>query len=125
MVTYYPDILPFNIVVCRSNELDSLTDFVDENGNKIMYDESALGEVVRTIQIDKEHNTRTCYSMLIFKERPTSKTIAHEAFHSACDLLENIGIHYEKYGDNEIYAYTIGYIVNCINDALNKDKIWE
>lgn len=125
MITYHPDILPFNIAVIRLSELKDLKEFTDVEGNEISLREGVLGAVIKGIRNDTEHGTKVPYSIIVFNEVPTVGTIAHEAFHSACDLLENIGIEYRTYGDNEVYAYVIGYIVGCINDALNKDKVWE
>lgn len=125
MVTYHPDILPFNIAVVRESELKDLKEFTDSDGNSISIDKNALGAVIRAIRNDSENGTKACYSMIVFKGVPNVSTIAHEAFHSACDLLENIGIDFIHYGNNEVYAYTIGYITGCINDALHKDSIWE
>lgn len=126
MVTYHPDILPFNIVVVHFSELEKMTDWVDETGAPLKPDENALvqGFVVKAYRKDKELGN-ICYSVIAFPSKPNSQTIAHEAFHSACDLLQGVGILYDRFGANETYAYTISYIVGCINDALNKDKVWE
>lgn len=125
MKTYHPDILPFNIAVVKNSELKNLKEFTDCEGNKISIGENVLGAVVKAIHNDSENGRKACYSMIVFRDTPNVNTIAHEAFHSACDLLESVGIDYTHYGSNEVYAYMIGYIVDCINDALNKDKVWE
>lgn len=127
MVTYHPDILPFNIAVVRVSEFEKMTDWTDNAGQSLkVYDEPSLmqGAVIKGYRKDKELGS-ICYSIIAFPSRPNAETIAHEAFHSACDLLEHVGICYSGSDANEVYAYTIGYIVGCINDALNKDKVWE
>lgn len=127
MVTYHPDILPFNIAVVHTNEFEKMTDWVDDTGQPLRVDDGPslmTGVVINGYRKD-ERLGDIHYSIIAFPKKPTAETIAHEAFHSACDLLQNAGICYSRFDTNEIYAYTIGYIVNCINDALNRDKVWE
>lgn len=124
MITFHPDIFPFNIAVVRASELEGLGEFTFSDGSKIKYAENALGMAVKAIRTDKDNKTSCPYSMIIFKDRPSMPTIAHEAAHSAFDLLENIGISH-KGSTDEVYAYTIGYITGCITTAINKDSVWE
>lgn len=124
MITYHPDIFPFNIAIVEANEVKDLYEFTDSEGEKIQVNNGISGMVVKAMRRDKETGTSTAYSMIVFRGIPTVNTIAHEAFHSACDLLENIGIDYIP-TNCEIFAYTIGYIAGCINDALHKDSVWE
>lgn len=127
MVTYHPDILPFNIAVVRVSEFEKMTDWTDDTGQPLKADDGPSimqGVVIKGYRKDKELGN-ICYSIIAFPSKPDAVTIAHEAFHSACDLLEHVGIHYSRFDANEVHAYTIGYIVGCINDALNKDKVWE
>lgn len=125
MVTYHPDILPFNIAIARISELP-IEGFTDAEGGIIEKNKGAtwLGCAIKAIRHDREYGNIP-YSLLLFPAKPKEETIAHEAFHAACDLLENINIHYRAYDANEIYAYVIGYITGCIHDAIKKDKVWE
>ena len=123
----HPEILPFNIAVVHTSEFEKMTDWVDATGQPLHVDDGPslmAGVVIKGYRKDKKFGD-IGYLIIAFPNKPTAETIAHEAFHAACDLLQNVGIHYARFDANEIYAYTIGYIVNCINDALNKDKVWE
>lgn len=119
MQIFQPDILPFNIAIIKASELESKkSEFTDEDGNDVDLPKGSLGCVFRG------YHNKHCYSIIVFSSRPTSDIIAHEAFHSACDLLENIGIQYDRFGNNEIFAYTLQYIVRCINQTIEKES-WE
>lgn len=126
MVTYHPDILPFNIAVAHVDEFDKLTDWTDDTGHPLTKDAPALmkGVEIKAYRHDKKYG-KICYALIAFPKKPTQETIAHEAFHAACDLLQHVGIHYARFDNNEIYAYTMEYIVGCVNDALQKDKVWK
>lgn len=119
MEIYQPDIFPFNIAVMHAKELDSDKNvFTMEDGGKLKMSERAAGTVFRG------YRGKIPYSIIVFSSVPSHELIAHEAFHSACDLLENIGVDYDRFGNNETFAYTLQYIVRCINLTIEKEA-WE
>lgn len=119
MQIFQPDIFPFNIAVMHAKELDSDKNvFTMENGEKCKLVEGALGVVFRG------YKDKVPYSIIVFSGVPTHDIIAHEAFHAACDLLENIGVQYDRFGSNETFAYVLQYIVRCINSTIEKET-WE
>lgn len=125
MRTYHPDILPINIAIIREEEIGSnpdLKSFTDTEGNPLRASKGALGWVLKALRHTESYTVN--YSVICFCERPTVNTITHEAFHAACDWLGQLGIDFDNNCANEIYAYVIGYISGCINDAISKDKIW-
>lgn len=63
-----------------------------------------------------------CEIIVINKLKNTSddiNTFAHESFHAAVDILEACHI---KLSDdtNEVFAYLIGYLTECVNKTANK-----
>lgn len=57
MVTYHPDILPFNIAVVRVSEFEKMTDWTDDTGQplKADYGPSLMqGVVIKGYRKDKE-----------------------------------------------------------------------
>lgn len=119
MKIYQADIFPFNIAVMNAKELDSDKNvFTMKDGEKCKMSEGALGTVFRA------YKGKIPYSVIAFNGVPTHDVIAHEAFHSACDLLEHIGVRYDEFCNNETFAYTLQYIVRCINLTIEKES-WE
>lgn len=57
-------------------------------------------------------------TMIFFKHRPALGTIAHEAYHAICQMLEWAGAKQ----DEETVAYHLGYTVNCICSFLKKGR---
>ena len=53
---------------------------------------------------------------VLFNKKPTPKLMAHEAFHTAIMMLD-VGCHI-PFTDSteEVYAYLIGWIVECMED---------
>lgn len=125
MVSYHTDIFPFNIMVASVKELPQLKEdgFQDLDGEELSFPDYASGVTIKAVR--KSDKGTASYSVLLFKNKPSVDTMAHEAFHAACDLLENAGVMYHRFESNETFAYLVGYITGCINDAVNKDKIWE
>ena len=73
---------------------------------------------------DKESN-EDCEVIVINRlkgDNSDVNTFAHEAFHAAADILEACHI---KFTDdtNEVYAYLIGYLTECITQTANKEWI--
>lgn len=119
MEIYQPDIFPFNIAVMHAKELDSDKNvFTMEDGEKCKMPQGALGTVFRG------YRGKIPYSIIVFSSVPSHEIIAHEAFHATCDLLEHIGVDYDRFGNNETFAYTLQYIVRCINLTIEKET-WE
>lgn len=122
MKTFKPDIFPFNIAVASFKELNEIKKmFVDYLGNEIDISDGAAGVVVKAVTREQP---KEAYSLIVFNGKPSISILAHEAFHSACDLLDRVGIEHVD-GSSETYAYVIGYISECINTAIITDKIWE
>lgn len=67
--------------------------------------------------------TNDFYAMavgIIFNKKPTFKVIVHEAFHAAMMMLDyglNIPLGDET---EEVYAYLIGWVGECIEDFLKE-----
>lgn len=127
MKVYQPDIFPFNIMIASMKEAESFDDFTTFNGAPIkeFMDTSALGMVIKAYRYNSDHTSKTAYSLILFSEKPSVKTITHEAFHATQDLLEMLDIVYEVKGTNEVYAYVMGYISDCIEHAINNYISWE
>lgn len=58
---------------------------------------------------------------IVFREKPTIQTIAHEAFHAAHNTMMFIGEDFVLDGTNEAWAYLIGWIASQIEDFVNKN----
>ena len=116
MKTYDPVIYPTNLVIASS---------VDEL-NKA-YKNDVGGNLTKT-----ENSAATTYKMfgrkdgfaatgIVLHHKPTIKTIAHESFHAAQDMLTYIQQDFVYDGTNESWAYLIGWIALCIEDFINKE----
>lgn len=55
--------------------------------------------------------------IVINRKNSNIGTIAHEANHSAENLLENIGV-YHNSNTSEVYSYVIGFITQKIYETL-------
>lgn len=55
---------------------------------------------------------------IIFNRKPNIKLITHEAFHATKMMLERISIPLNN-DTEEIYAYLMGYISECIECYIN------
>ena len=118
MEIFQPDIFPFSIAIGQINDAK---EFVDEDHKEIVVNESALGVTIRAYRIDKENNKEYPYALIVFPSKPSVATIAHEAYHAATALLENIHV-YASAASEEVFAYLIGYISDCIDKTVQ--KIW-
>lgn len=104
-------IQPYNFtcfVIITDNILESR-----KKRNKIL-SESELLEEPKGLHCD----AGTLNSYVFIKYNSLSDTISHEAYHVVCKLMRDIGAKHEE----EIIAYTIGYIVRKIVLILNKEN---
>lgn len=64
-----------------------------------------------------------CYPMavgIIFSKKPTFKVIVHEAFHAVLMMLD-VGLNIPLADlTEEVYAYLIGWVGECMDDYLNE-----
>lgn len=117
MKTFETDIFPFRFCIAEYEEVKEVKEtFVDWDGDEIMFPEGASGFVSRAKFKD---SGKICSLIVINKREANIGTAAHEAFHSATDVLENVGI-FHNGGVSEVYAYVIGFIAQKIYET-----IWE
>ena len=59
---------------------------------------------------------------IIWVENPDDiSSMVHESFHVVCKVLDERGIHLNS-STEEIYAYTLGYVINQIKRLKNEQK---
>ena len=117
MKVFETDIFPFRFCIAEYKEYKGVKEtFVDWDGDEIMFSEGAMGFVARAKFKD---SGKICSLIVINKREANMGTVAHEAFHSAENVLENIGIFHNS-GSSEVYAYVIGFIAQKIYET-----IWE
>lgn len=117
MKTFETDIFPFRFCVADFKDVKEITStFINVDGDEICFPEGASGVVVRAKYRD---SGKMCSLIAINKEFANIGTAAHEANHSAEDLLENIGV-YHCSQTSEVYSYVIGFITQKIYET-----IWE
>lgn len=70
MVTYHPDILPFNIAVVRISEFEKMADWTDDTGQPLKADGPELmqGIVIKGYRKDRELGN-ICYSIIAFPSK--------------------------------------------------------
>lgn len=117
MKTFKTDIFPFAICIAEVKEMEKVKEsFTDESGEEISFPKGARGVVCRALSKD----FKIAHSLIVVnKEYATFGTAAHGANHSACDLLENIGVP-RCFQTEEVYSYVIGFIAQKIYET-----IWE
>lgn len=115
MKVFETDIFPFVFCVAELNERKEITDtFLDADGYEITYPDCISGLVVRA----KYKDTGSICSLIVINRKNSNiGTIAHEANHSAENLLENIGV-YHNSNTSEVYSYAIGFITQKIYETL-------
>lgn len=117
MKVFEPDIFPFRFCVAEMKEAKRLKEvFVDADGDEILFPDGINGLVVRAKYKD---SGKMCSLIVVDKGIANVGTVAHEANHSAENLLENIGI-YHCSQTSEVYSYVIGFIAQKIYET-----IWE
>ena len=117
MKTFETDIFPFRFCVAELKEYKEIKEtFVDLDGDEIMFSTDMAGLVVRAKYKD---SGKMCSLIVVNKEVANVGTVAHEAHHSAENLLENIGIFHNS-STSEVYSYVIGFIAQKIYET-----IWE
>lgn len=117
MKTFETDIFPFRFCVAEMKEAKRLKEvFTDADGDEIFFSDSISGLVVRAKYKD---SGKMCSLIVVNKDIANVGTVAHEANHSAENLLENIGI-YHCSQTSEVYSYVIGFIAQKIYET-----IWE
>lgn len=66
--------------------------------------------------------TGTYYAVgIVFREKPTVQTIAHEAFHAAHNIMMRIGEDFVYESVNEAWAYLIGWVAMCIDEFVGRE----
>lgn len=117
MKVFKTDIFPFRFCIAELKEhKDIKATFVDLDGDEIMFSKDMAGLVV---QAKYKDSGKMCSLIVVNKDVANVGTVAHEANHSAENLLENIGI-YHCSQTSEVYSYVIGFIAQKIYEA-----IWE
>jgi hypothetical protein len=59
------------------------------------------------------------YTILLFKDKPSAGTIAHECFHAITFLFKRLGITLTE-GSDEAWAYLLEYLVDQINIKIKQ-----
>lgn len=117
MKFYDTQIYPLGIVVSKTEaEINKHYDGIE--GEPIKSDEK--GAIATTYRLKRK--TGNYYAVgIVFREKPTIQTIAHEAFHAAHALMEFIDNDFIYGGSNESWAYLIGWIAMKVEDFVEQE----
>ena len=125
-------------IIDKYNTVYGFNLFVILNPNKSVVDKRFEFRSDKTSILDEEWASYTAYTVRGAYDKETGEdcevivinslvgdcadvnTFAHEAFHAAADILEACHI---KFTDdtNEVYAYLIGYLTECVAQTANKE----
>lgn len=117
--TYQPNILPFNIAISDEDEI-FCKHFVDGEGKPL----EKLSERRSRTGCEFGAFKDGYYYVCIYLVELTKQSVwTHEAFHAAQDCLDYFGFKYNAFEDNELFAYTIEYVFECIQDFVEQLEI--
>jgi len=123
MTMKYYDNSIYPIALVLSNDAESVNKYyrnADPNDNEeINADRKVLA---RTMFLSRRTED-DCYPMavgIIFSKKPTFKVVVHEAFHAVLMMLD-VGLNIPLADlTEEVYAYLIGWVGECIDNYLNE-----
>ncbi len=116
-----PDIYPSKVFVCFGSLSEcNLVDHISEDAIKNL--EGLEYHAAKTVLFENGN------IFLWIEERPDSPAgfgaLAHEVFHAACFILQNIGVKFSS-KSQEAYAYLIDYLYEQIYKGIEAQKIEE
>lgn len=109
------------IIVCVNQTTEQCAEVIEEFGNGNS-DNNFLKENLFSVAGTTRMLSTNVVIITLCKE--TNKyelinTISHESFHAAQKILDRVGVDFSKGGNNEVYAYLVGYIDGKILEKLN------
>ena len=125
IIDEYNTVYGFNLFVILNPD-KSVVDkrFSFRNDESSIIDDEWADYTAYTVRgaYDKSNN-EDCEIIVINKLNNTGEdvnTFAHESFHAAVDILEACHIKFTE-DTNEVYAYLIGYLTECVTQTANKE----
>lgn len=119
---YYNGVYPVNVYICIDGRLDLICNkFKDSEGNDLVLDEFTKSKDVQAFVVPNVTYKETGDGgmLVVFKRKSAmyASVMAHEAFHAASMILDLVGVTYHPGDTNETFAYLIGWVVSCCEDA--------
>lgn len=94
--------------------------FTERCGEEIVFEDESGSEASCTVLPNVCHKESGKYGYLVYIKdiRASVGCIAHEATHVATELFCEIGSYLDP-KNQEPFAYIVGFVSDCINDAVN------
>ncbi len=112
------DIYPRKLWVCKTRDINVIKDrFYDENTNELIFegDPNSPTFKAQVFRVQTKEDKYLGYMVHIATKLEVS-SCAHEAFHVADFLSDDIGMYVQEKTGNEHFAYLVGWVA---------DKIWQ
>lgn len=116
MKYYDNEIYPIALVL--SNDIESVREeywWYNENDNEELPDNANTTEASTYLMMRKADAYRAIAVGIVFNSQITAKLAAHEGFHAAHFMMNQLGMPLDDCSD-EAWAYLIGWIAECIED---------
>ena len=121
MIYCEPCIYPVGLCISKSIE-ELRKHYVAEDGSELepRTEEERKGVTATTYKMNRRKG-HGCAVGIVFWKKPVIDIIAHEAFHAADYIFNELGVDFVTDGSNEHWAYLIGWIAGCCGDFVKKE----
>lgn len=124
----YSTVYESDLVVANSyTNTKKLAEQYEWTGEGTLEDILSEGSIATTVYVTRKKDNKRCHIVIVHSPYPTSieelidlaNTCTHEAVHVMLDIYYNLGAKVDTY-DQEIFAYNVGYISECIFKTIYK-----
>lgn len=100
---------------------------LSEDNEALEFNQSILADdnctIASTFPVSAKKDYQGGLLVIVYKQkRFTTNYITHEAAHCADFFAERLGLTTGKFHDGEAYAYLIGWIAECIENAVKSSR---